>query len=95
MSYPREYKLYVSSVDYVEARLWESGFPMGGITVSDRDKRNGSPKWGDMIARLPNDHNVQWLINETYFKANYSLESSVPEEIVTPNYPEDVKGKNK
>ena len=34
------------------------------------DKDAGSPKVGDMIARNPNNHEDQWLVNATYFKDN-------------------------
>lgn len=50
-----EYRPYVPSED------------LTGISVGDDDKKNGSPKVGDMIGRDPNNHNDQWLVNAGYF----------------------------
>ena len=41
------------------------------VSISQSDLENGSPKLGDMIARNPNNHNDQWLVNEEYFKENF------------------------
>lgn len=41
------------------------------VSISAEDLKNGSPKLGDMIARNPNNHNDQWLVNEEYFKENF------------------------
>jgi len=42
------------------------------ISISEPDKKNGSPKIGDMIARNPKDHTDQWLVAEKYFKENFT-----------------------
>ena len=42
-----------------------------GISVSKADKKAGSPKEGDMIARNPKNHEDQWLIAANYFKDNF------------------------
>jgi hypothetical protein len=42
------------------------------ISISDDDLNAGSPKFGDMIARNPNNHNDQWLVSAQYFKDNFS-----------------------
>lgn len=42
------------------------------VSISDADRKNGSPKIGDMIARNPKNHRDQWLIAENYFKNNFS-----------------------
>lgn len=42
-----------------------------GISVSQQDLENGSPKIGDMIARNPKNHLDQWLVAEQYFKDNF------------------------
>lgn len=42
-----------------------------GISISDEDASNGSPKLGDMIARNPNNHKDQWLVAEQYFLDNF------------------------
>lgn len=54
-----------------EMREYIDGEPMDGITVADEDRRGGSPRKGDMIARNPNNHNDKWLVSEKYFNDNY------------------------
>lgn len=44
-----------------------------GISISQADLNNGSPKLGDMIARNPEDHMDEWLVSEKYFKENFEL----------------------
>ena len=44
---------------------------MDRVSISPADKKNGSPKEGDMIARNPNNHNDLWLISKEYFEENY------------------------
>jgi len=41
------------------------------VSVSDEDRKNGSPKIGDMIARNPKNHNDKWLVSEAYFEDNF------------------------
>lgn len=41
------------------------------VSISDADRKNGSPKIGDMIARNPENHYDQWLVAEQYFKDNF------------------------
>ena len=46
--------------------------PFGNnVSISDVDKENGSPKFGDMIARNPKNHADQWLVAEQYFEDNF------------------------
>lgn len=47
------------------------GEDMDGITVSELDAKNGSPKTGDMIARNPENHSDQWLVSAKYFNENF------------------------
>lgn len=55
-----------------EARLYEVGEELpSNVSISPEDKKNGSPKHGDMIARDTLNHNDQWLISEAYFNKNY------------------------
>lgn len=42
-----------------------------GISVSQADIINGSPKPGDMIARNPNNHADMWLVAKEYAEANF------------------------
>lgn len=41
------------------------------VSVSAEDRRNGSPKAGDMIARNPKNHADQWLVAAAYFADNF------------------------
>lgn len=41
-----------------------------GISISDEDRKNGSPKAGDMVARNPQNHSDKWLVASKYFKEN-------------------------
>ncbi len=50
---------------------WCSADDMTGISVSEDDRRNGSPKPGDMIAYDEKNPKDRWLVNEAYFRANY------------------------
>ena len=45
--------------------------PIVHLSISDADRKNGSPKLGDMIARNPKNHLDQWLVAEQYFKDNF------------------------
>jgi hypothetical protein len=54
-----------------EMRPYKPGESMEGISVSETDKHNGSPKAGDMIARNPSNHEDQWLVAAQYFAANF------------------------
>jgi hypothetical protein len=48
-----------------------AALPLNGISISEVDLQNGSPKIGDMIARNPQNHNDQWLVAAEYFEANF------------------------
>lgn len=56
-----------------EMRPYESGETLEGVSISQADKDNGSPKVGDMIARNPINHLDQWLVAEKYFNDNLEL----------------------
>ena len=43
-----------------------------GISVSDEDRKNGSPAHGDMIARNSNNHADKWLVAKEYFNTNFT-----------------------
>lgn len=57
--------------DYAELRPYEPGENMNGISVSQTDILNGSPKLGDMIARNPRNHADKWLVAARYFNDNF------------------------
>ena len=50
---------------------WNDKISMDGISISDTDRANGSPKKGDMIAVNPKDFTDAWLVAEQFFKDNY------------------------
>jgi hypothetical protein len=50
---------------------WTTETSMDGVSVSDADKVNGSPKDGDMIAMNPSDESDRWLVAAAFFAANY------------------------
>lgn len=50
---------------------WSDSFDMAGVSVSDVERQNGSPKKGDMIARNPKNHADKWLIAAQYFADNF------------------------
>ncbi len=41
------------------------------VSVSAEDRKAGSPKVGDMIARNPKNHQDQWLVAAAYFADNF------------------------
>ena len=52
---------------------YELGDDITGVSISDADRTNGSPKVGDMIARNPKNHNDLWLVAAKYFEENLEL----------------------
>lgn len=65
-----EFKQY-RRVAIAEMRPALAGENVEHVSISDVDRQNGSPKFGDMIARNPKNHADQWLVAEDYFKANF------------------------
>ena len=57
---------------FTEMVPYTSGFNMDGVSISDFDKQNGSPKPGDFIAR-GTDHSDMWLVAAQYHKENYEI----------------------
>jgi hypothetical protein len=55
----------------IEAEAWQPGIDMAGVSISEADKDQGSPKTGDMIARDPENPADRWLIGAAYFKRHY------------------------
>lgn len=41
------------------------------VSISEEDRKAGSPKVGDMIARNPKNHKDQWLVAAKYFNDNF------------------------
>lgn len=50
---------------------WTPGFDMTGVSVSEADRKAGSPKPGDKIAHNPANHKDRWLVAADYFAANF------------------------
>lgn len=57
-----------------ELRPWTPDMDLTGVSISDVDAINGSPKDGDMIARNPANHKDQWLVSKEYFGLNFAGE---------------------
>lgn len=41
------------------------------VSISEADRKNKSPRKGDMVARNPKNHNDLWLVAEKYFTENF------------------------
>lgn len=54
-----------------ELMPWSADADMAGVSVSEVDRDNGSPKLGDMIARNPANHDDKWLVSAQYFADNF------------------------
>lgn len=65
-----EFKQY-RRTQIAEMADWHHSFDMSGVSVSQVDLENGSPKVGDKIARNPANHADKWLVAEDYFNANF------------------------
>jgi len=54
-----------------EMRKYIVGEHLDGVSISDADLANGSPKEGDMVARNPRNLNDRWLVAKKYFLENF------------------------
>jgi hypothetical protein len=54
-----------------ELRRYIPGEFIPNVSVSDEDRKAGSPKPGDMIARNPKNHEDKWLVAKQYFADNF------------------------
>jgi len=52
-------------------KKWTPDTNMDGVSISDADRENGSPKAGDMIALNPTNLTDRWLVAEKWFNENY------------------------
>lgn len=50
-----------------EMRSYVAGEDVSGVSISEPDKQNGSPKEG---ARNPKNHEDKWLVAKKYFEDN-------------------------
>jgi hypothetical protein len=62
-----------------ELRPYEPGENLEGVSLSIEDRKAGSPKQGDMIARNPKNHADQWLVSAKYFEDNFEPVSGLME----------------
>lgn len=46
------------------------------VSISNEDLAAGCPRIGDMIARNPDNHRDQWLVNRDYFEKNFKKDIS-------------------
>jgi len=46
---------------------------LGDFAVSNEDKKNGSPRAGDMIAINSDNEKDKWLVSEQFFHDNYEI----------------------
>ncbi len=60
-----------------EMTPWVEGLPIAVVSISEADRKNGSPKHGDMIAFNPLDATDMWLIAADYYKENYEWVSDL------------------
>ena len=67
---PQEYKQYRRK-QIAELADWSPDTDMAGVSISEADLKNGSPKIGDKIARNPKNHQDRWLIANDYFRDNF------------------------
>jgi len=65
------YKEYVRT-GTTQMRPYIPGEPISDkLSISDADKKNGSPRLGDMIARNKDNPDDQWLVAAQYFRDNF------------------------
>jgi hypothetical protein len=66
-----EFTLYRRNRNTTEMRPWVPGEDMKGVTISAEDKKAGSPKDGDMIARHASKADEKWLVSRQDFSDGY------------------------
>lgn len=64
---------YYRRKGFSEMHPYTPGEDLTGVSISEPDRANGSPKEGDMIARNPKNHADQWLVAKKYFEDNLEL----------------------
>lgn len=65
-----EYRRY-RRINITEMRPYLMGESLEGVSISEADRANGSPKFGDRIARNPANHDDKWLVSLEYFLNNF------------------------
>jgi hypothetical protein len=54
-------------------RPYVPGEDLSGISVSEEDREDGSPRLGDMIAVSNMNESDKWLVSKSFFLENYEL----------------------
>lgn len=70
----RFFKTYQRKDSTREMRPYVVGEDLAGVSISDADRANGSPKEGDFIARNSNNHGDLWLVSAEYFADKFHPE---------------------
>lgn len=65
------FRRYIRKTITSEMRPYRLGESTRYISISFADRGLGCPKPGDMIARNPDNHNDQWLIEGKYFLEHF------------------------
>lgn len=65
-----EFKKYRRTA-IAEMADWSPDADMSGVSIADVDVANGSPTFGDKIARNPRNHADKWLVAAAYFAENF------------------------
>lgn len=65
------FQQYRKKQQLAEMRPYELGESVEGLSISDADRANGSPKAGDFIARNPENHADRWLVSAKFVTDNY------------------------
>lgn len=68
----------------VQLHETQDGTRLVGLSVSDEDRRNGSPRMGDMVARNPANHADTWLASAQHFTDNFELPEAEAAEPAVP-----------
>lgn len=69
----RDFRVYKRK-SRIELCPYAVGENLDGVSISAADKKNGSPKLGDWLARNPKDHTDLWLVSAQYFADNYEAD---------------------
>jgi hypothetical protein len=64
-------KRYFKKKGVQAMEAWSPEYDMSGVSVSDADKANNSPKEGDFIATNPNNPDDKWLVAAKFIEENY------------------------
>ena len=67
--YMSDWSYYNMIVAKMQLRPYIEGENLRHVYISEVDEiEYGSPKLGDMIGRDPDNHDVQWLVEKSYFE---------------------------